>query len=125
VARAQALTGAPGTALAELLLVPRLQIDNLALEQAGWDGYRRQADEAAARLPDAAGSQPSAAARFCDAGRLVEVRAFFEPRALERPAMVRPLAESLESIELCLAAVEAQREQATRAFQAWAGRSSP
>jgi hypothetical protein len=123
VARAQALTEAPDTALGELLLVPRLQIDNPALEQAGWDGYRRQADRAAARVPDAAGFQPSAAATFCDAARLAEAKAFFGPRAQANGAMARPLAESLESIELCLAAVAAQREQAVAAFQGWAAGS--
>jgi hypothetical protein len=118
VARAQAINAAPEVPLDELLLVVRSQAYDPELEQAGWDGFRRQADQAAARLPDWAAYQPYVTAGFCSAEREAEARAFFESRAQKNPAMARPLAESLESIQLCVAAVAAQQEEAGRAFQA-------
>jgi cytosol alanyl aminopeptidase len=111
VARAQALDAAPGTPTPELLAVVRRQLRFPELRQAGWDGLRRLADQAARRNPEAGHSLPYAASDFCDAGHLAEVRAFFGPRAAQDPGMVKPLAETIEGIELCIAGVEAHRAQ--------------
>jgi hypothetical protein len=95
-----------------------MQARTPGLQRAAWDAFRREADLEATRNPDAAGYQPILVAGFCDAEYLEEARAFFEPRARKEPAMARPLAASLESIELCIAAVAAQRDQAAGVFTA-------
>jgi hypothetical protein len=123
VARAQALDLAADRPVSELLFVSTRQASIPALEQVGWDAFRRGADKKAERNPAWAPFQPQTASRFCDAARLAEVRSFFGPRAERLPAMARPLAESIESIELCIAAVAAQREGFDAVLAAGAPRS--
>lgn len=65
--------------------------------------------------PEYTGYLPLAASGFCDRGRIEEVRTFFSSRVGETSGGPRNLESAIESIELCAALADAQRESA-RAF---------
>lgn len=81
------------------------------------DFVRSSYDALLARLPaDRRSDVPRAGESFCDREHLTQVRAYFESRvdALGGP---RPLAQTLETIELCSALREVQAAS-LRAFLA-------
>lgn len=65
--------------------------------------------------PEYAGYLPLAASDFCDAARVEEVRTFFATRIADTSGGPRNLESAVESIALCAALADAQRESA-RAF---------
>jgi alanyl aminopeptidase len=66
--------------------------------------------------PEYAGYLPFAASGFCSRDRIEEVRGFFGARVAETSGGPRNLESAVESIELCAALADAQRESAQTFF---------
>jgi cytosol alanyl aminopeptidase len=82
-----------------------------------WGWLRTSYDALRERMgPEYAGYLPLAASGFCDASRIEEVRSFFGPRMEDTSGGPRNLESALESITLCSALAEAQRESARTFF---------
>ncbi len=74
-----------------------------------WDFATANYDAIVARLPrEISGAMPYLGGGFCDAAHRQEVAAFFETRASKLPGGPRNLAQSLETIDLCIASLAAQ-----------------
>jgi alanyl aminopeptidase len=108
----------------DLALDPTLHLDEIErplwrqtadveTRAATWDWLRAHFDALEARLSRRrVGDTPWMAGGFCDESRAAEVDAFFAPRIRDLAGGPRNLAGALESIRLCAARVEAQRESA-------------
>jgi alanyl aminopeptidase len=66
--------------------------------------------------PEYAGYLPYALASFCDRAHAERGRAFFAPRMADTNGGPRNLESAVESVMLCAARADAQRESAARAF---------
>ena len=74
-------------------------------------------DEVRARFgPEYAGYLPYALQSFCDLAHAEAGRAFFAPRMADTNGGPRNLEAAVETVTLCAARADAQRESATRAF---------
>ncbi|MDQ3035095.1 MAG: ERAP1-like C-terminal domain-containing protein [Myxococcota bacterium] len=83
----------------------------------GWAWIQGHYDALAQRMgPGYSGYLPYATSGFCSAERANEVRAFFAPRMEATQGGPRNLESAVESIELCAARAEAQRESAQQFF---------
>lgn len=134
--RAAALTAlgsthdpALGVRALELSLDPALRVNEVTTtigaqlsmpetRERAWQWLREHFDEVAARMAGmGAGHAPWLVAGFCSEDKAEEVASFFGERIESLPGGPRNLAGALETIRLCAARVEAQRESATAFFR--------
>ncbi|GAB4199981.1 MAG: M1 family metallopeptidase [Sandaracinaceae bacterium] len=84
---------------------------------AAWAWLQAEYDRVRARFgPEYAGYLPYVTTGFCDRAHAEEVRAFFGPRMADTQGGPRNLEAAVETILLCAARAEAQRESARRFF---------
>jgi alanyl aminopeptidase len=85
-------------------------IDHPRTRDAAWAFLMEKYDTVAERIPaDWRRALIAKGASFCDAARRDEVRATFEAKAPQYPGGPRVLAQTLERIDLCIAARETQQ----------------
>ena len=115
-AHARALALDPRLRKQEVLIPVFQQARDPRTREATWQFVQERFEAIAAAMPPTyASSLPYVAAGFCDAARAEEVAAFFGPRAAKYNGLSLSLRQASESMRLCAAKVEAQREGA-RAF---------
>jgi alanyl aminopeptidase len=112
----------------ELALDPRLRMNErfrpLSAQfadphgrEAAWAWLQTHYDRVRARVgPEYAGYLPLVTTGFCDREHAEQVRAFFGPRMADTQGGPRNLEAAVETILLCAARAEAQRESARRFF---------
>ena len=77
-------------------------------------------DAVVARLPrEIRGYLPYVAAGFCDETQRADVEAFFGPRAPKLEGGTRNLAQTLETISLCVALKQAQQPNVSRFLESY------
>jgi aminopeptidase N len=112
-ARARDLALDPALHLDEIERPLWRQTADVETRSATWDWLRAHFDALEERLSRRrVGDTPWMAGGFCDESRAREVDAFFAPRIRDLAGGPRNLAATLESIRLCAARVEAQKESA-------------
>lgn len=101
--------------LLQLVLSPRLrdneiyyilmpQLQNEVTRETAWLWLRQNFDAVLERVPDwRRGKLAQAGENFCDDGHRAEVASFFKPKEKELSGAPRALANTLESIDLCMA----------------------
>ncbi len=116
-ARARALTLDARLRPDERFRPLRAQLDDPATREDAWRYLTEQYDAIAARAGSSIwmANLPGLADVFCTAERASEVERFFAPRVSELSGGPRNLASAVETIRLCAALVDAQR-QSTAAF---------
>jgi alanyl aminopeptidase len=81
-----------------------------------WDFVKENYDAIVARLPrEITGLMPYLGGNFCDSAHRADVAAFFQDRAAKLPGGTRTLAQTLETIDLCIASRSTQ-EPGVREF---------
>ena len=106
---ALALALAPGSDFREASAVLAAAADDPDARPLAWDFLKQNFDAVVAKMPrEATGNLPSYAAGFCDAAPRKDIAAFFDGRIEKLPGGPRNLAQTLESIDLCIAARDAQ-----------------
>jgi alanyl aminopeptidase len=115
--RARALALDERLRVNEIMTPLFVQMEMPETREAAWQWVKESFDPLVARIgPGRAGYAPYAATTFCDAAKVDEVRAFFAPRIEELPGGPRNLASAIESLSLCAARVEAQRDSMRQFF---------
>jgi alanyl aminopeptidase len=77
------------------------------LRDDAWVWFQENFDGVKARIPEFAQSQiTNFAGDYCSLVKRDEIKAFFEPRVKSISGGARSLAQTLETIELCVAKVE-------------------
>ena len=85
--------------------------------QAAWDALKREFDQLVPLIPESHAQKAiSLAAEFCDSAHLADAQAFFGDRAPRMPGGARELAETLETVKLCVAYRDAQEASARQFF---------
>ncbi len=93
-----------------------VQTEDLRTRDAGWAFVKANFATIAANMPEVQiASTPSFAAGYCDAAHADDAVRFFTPIAETKPGMPKELRQAAESMRLCEAQANAQRESA-RAF---------
>jgi alanyl aminopeptidase len=99
----------------EILGVLGGQLSSSTTRDGAWQWMTDQLDALLARIPEfSAAYLPQLAEGFCDRERAAEARRVFEGRIARVPGGPRNLASALESVELCAARVDAQRDGVLR-----------
>jgi alanyl aminopeptidase len=95
----------------ESLFVLRVALEDRVNREPTWSFLTESFDALAARLPEQLAMLLAySPAAFCDPARRAEAEAFFRPRVERFPGSDRLLAQSLETIDQCVAVKEAQSE---------------
>jgi len=91
--------------------------DHFESRQAAWDALKREFDRLVPLVPESHAQKAiSLAAEFCDPTHLADAQTFFGERAPRMPGGTRELAETLETVKLCVAYRDAQGGSAQRFF---------
>ncbi len=115
--RALALALDPALKVNEVLLVPRLQLQDLHTRAAAWQWFEASFDAILERISARrAGSTPGLTTAFCSEEMAARVEAFFAPRIQGLTGGPRSLASALEGIRLCAARVQAHQDGARKFF---------
>ncbi|AKF11636.1 Membrane alanine aminopeptidase N [Sandaracinus amylolyticus] len=115
--RAIALTLDPRLRINEVFRPLMGQMSDRDGREPGWAWIQANYDAMAQRMgPAYAGYLPYATSGFCSAERANEVRSFFAPRMEATQGGPRNLESAVESISLCAARADAQRQSAQQFF---------
>ncbi len=121
--RARNLSLNPALRMPEVLGPLFAQASHPATREATWKFLEKNVDALAARLPSGRSSYlPALGSGFCDAEHEKAVKTLFDPRATVIDGLPRNLAETVETIDLCIAR-KARYEAALRT--AFEPKSSP
>ncbi|HEU4731147.1 MAG TPA: M1 family metallopeptidase [Kofleriaceae bacterium] len=94
----------------ERVITLRILLGAIDTRDVAWAWLKAHFDELARLLPDRYAGQLPRQINLCDASRTADVRAFFASRADKLTGGPRNLAQAIESAELCVARVAAQRD---------------
>ncbi len=119
-ARARELTLDPSVRNDERFLALHAQMDDARTRDDAWRFLTERYDEIAAMAGASiwTANLPGLAEPFCTVARADEVQAFFAPRVEHLPGGPRDLASAVETIRLCAARADAQRESVAAFFAA-------
>ena len=115
-ARARALALDPRLRVNELMTPLYVQMSMPETREPTWAWVAENFEALRGRLEDGASRLVELSDEFCSAERAEEVQAFFRQRADSLDGGPRALANTLETIRLCAARVEAQRSSASSFF---------
>jgi alanyl aminopeptidase len=93
---------------------------SIGTRAAFWDSFKANYDPIVAKLPrEAGGFIPYFWRGFCDADHRQDVEAFFKARVEKLPGAPRALAQTLETIDLCIAARAVQEPRVRRFLETY------
>jgi len=109
--KALALVLDPALRVNEVMMPLREQLSHPSTREAAYSWFEQNFDAIGRRLsPDAMAGTPWLAASLCDERAAERVQAFFAPRVAALPGAPRSLEGAIETLHLCAALVQAQRE---------------
>jgi alanyl aminopeptidase len=116
--KALALVLDPALRVNEVLMPLREQLSHPRTRDAAYAWFEQNFDALSKRLsPQALAGTPWLAAAFCDAHMAERVQTFFGPRIAALPGGPRSLEGVIETLTLCSALVQAQRESVEEFFK--------